>query len=142
MKAINEFKGKYYFLSNFYSCPIEYNEINYLNSEAAFQAQKCPNRALEFSNLTPNRAKLLGRRVDLRNDWEDNKINIMESILRVKFSDDKLKNKLIDTYPAELIEGNTWNDKFWGVDINTGIGENNLGKILMKLRHEYINERT
>ena len=65
----------------------------------------------------------------------------MESILRVKFSDDKLKNKLIDTYPAELIEGNTWNDKFWGVDINTSIGENNLGKILMKLRDEYISER-
>lgn len=142
MKAINEFKGKYYFLSNFYSCPIEYNGIKFLNSEAAFQAQKCPNRASEFSELTPNRAKLLGRRVKLREDWENNKISIMESILRIKFSDDKLKDKLIDTYPAELIEGNTWYDKFWGVDINTGIGENNLGKILMRIREEYINERT
>ena len=142
MKAINEFKGKYYFLSNFYSCPIEYNGINYLNSEAAFQAQKCPSRASEFSGLTPNRAKLLGRRVKLREDWENNKIFIMESILRIKFSDDKLKDKLIDTYPAELIEGNTWYDKFWGVDIKTNIGENNLGKILMRIREEYINERT
>mgnify|MGYP005981410963 CR=1 FL=1 len=36
---IDEFRGEYAFLSNFYSCPVTYNGESYLNSEAAFQAQ-------------------------------------------------------------------------------------------------------
>jgi predicted NAD-dependent protein-ADP-ribosyltransferase YbiA (DUF1768 family) len=28
----------------------------------------------------------------------------------------------------------TWGDKFWGVDLETGEGENNLGILLMELR--------
>ena len=41
----------------------------------------------------------------------------------------------------ELIEGNTWSDNFWG-DCHCpkcrGIkGENNLGKLLMKIREDY-----
>ncbi len=37
-----------------------------------------------------------------------------------------------------LIEGNTWRDTFWG--IYEGKGENNLGKLLMKIREELRNE--
>lgn len=43
---------------------------------------------------------------------------------------------LINTGDAELIEGNSWGDTFWG-ECN-GIGENNLGKILMKIRKEIV----
>lgn len=35
---------------------------------------------------------------------------------------------------AELIEGNTWGDRIWGVC--DGVGENRLGKILMRVRAE------
>ena len=35
---INRFVDEYYFLSNFYECPVEYNGIVYGNNEAAFQA--------------------------------------------------------------------------------------------------------
>ena len=35
-----------------------------------------------------------------------------------------------------LEEGNRWHDTFWGIDQNTGKGENHLGKILMKVRDE------
>jgi len=35
-----------------------------------------------------------------------------------------------------LEEGNWWFDLFWGVDIKTREGENNLGKIIMKVRNE------
>ena len=140
MKNINEFKGKYNFLSNFYFCPMRYNGLPFLSSESAFQAQKCPERSSEFSSLSPNNAKKLGRKVKLRDDWEDKKIHIMESVLRVKFLTPELKEKLIDTYPCELIEGNTWNDRFWGVDLETGEGRNELGKLLMKLRDEYMKQ--
>ena len=37
-----------------------------------------------------------------------------------------------DTNNEELIEGNTWNDTYWGVC--NGRGQNHLGKILMKVR--------
>jgi predicted NAD-dependent protein-ADP-ribosyltransferase YbiA (DUF1768 family) len=38
------------------------------------------------------------------------------------------------TGDEELVEGNWWNDTFWGVC--NGVGENNLGKLLMKIRAE------
>lgn len=41
MKEINEFNGRYRFLSNFRNCPVDYEGIAYQNAEAAFQAQKC-----------------------------------------------------------------------------------------------------
>ena len=82
-------------------------------------------------------SKRAGRRVKLRKDWEEVKLRIMEEVVRAKFlQHPDLANKLIDTGDEELIEGNCWNDRFWGVDIRTGIGENNLGKILMKVRSE------
>ena len=37
---INKFTGKYYFLSNISHNEVWYKGIKYLNSEAAFQAQK------------------------------------------------------------------------------------------------------
>jgi predicted NAD-dependent protein-ADP-ribosyltransferase YbiA (DUF1768 family) len=33
---------------------------------------------------------------------------------------------------VELIEGNWWGDTYWGVC--NGVGENHLGKLLMKIR--------
>ena len=71
----------------------------------------------------------------MRADWEEVKIEIMEEALRLKFDDPHLKDLLLATGDKELIEGNTWNDQFWGVC--NGVGENNLGKLLMKLRKEY-----
>lgn len=133
--AINEFKGKYNFLSNFYNAPVFYNGIRYQNNEAAFQAQKDLSRSHEFANLPPNKAKVLGRKVKLRSDWEDIKIQIMEEIVRAKFEQNNdLKKRLLNTGNKILIEGNWWNDKFWGVC--NGEGKNELGKILMKVREE------
>jgi len=135
MNIINEFKGKYYFLSNFYSAPVEYNGLKYLNNEAAFHAQKDLSRAKEFVNLPPNEAKRLGRRVSLRKDWEDVKIDIMYEINVAKFTQNKdLKVKLLKTGNAQLIEGNTWRDTFWGVCNDEG--RNELGKILERVRSE------
>lgn len=64
--SISEFRGEYYFLSNFYSAPVTYNGMCFENNEAAFQAAKCPERMTEFCRLNPSEAKRLGRRVRLR----------------------------------------------------------------------------
>ena len=127
--------GKYFFLSNFYSAPVEYQGYRFENNEAAFQAAKCPERMSYFYGLTPNRAKQLGRRVPLRPDWEDVKYDVMYDICTAKFTQNPdLLSRLLATGDAELIEGNTWGDRVWGV--SEGIGENHLGKILMRIRSE------
>ena len=41
---------------------------------------------------------------------------------------------LIETGDAHLQEGNTRGDKFWGVYLETGEGEYNLGKLIMEIR--------
>lgn len=135
MKTISEFKDKYFFLSNFYNCDVEYKGYIFKNNEAAFQAMKCPERIQEFVNLNPSEAKRLGRKVKLREDWESVKERIMYEICFEKFSkNDKLKNMLIQTNDYYLIEGNWWGDTYWGVC--KGVGKNKLGKILMKIRDD------
>lgn len=133
---IDSFRGRYAFLSNYYSRNFVWEGLLYRNAEAAFQSAKCTDSIgrLNFTNLPPNRAKALGRRVYLRDDWEKIKDDVMLSIIRAKFSEPSMKKKLLATGDQELIEGNTWNDTYWGVC--NGIGENKLGQILMRVRNE------
>ena len=136
---IDQFRDEYAFLSNFCEEPLEYDGVRYRSAEAAFQAQKCIEREerLAFAELRPADAKRRGRRVALRPDWEQVKTGLMEEIVRAKFTQNpNLAAHLLDTGDAELLEGNTWNDRCWGVDLKTGVGENRLGKILMKVRAE------
>ena len=136
------FFDEYRFLSNFYEAPVTYGGLTYQSNEAAFQAQKCQSdeEKRRFTALSPSSAKSLGRRVKLRPDWETVKVGIMEEIVRAKFTQNRdLGIKLINTGERELIEGNTWRDLFWGVDLATRKGRNHLGQILMKIRDE-INE--
>lgn len=134
---IDSFRGKYYFLSNFYSSPVLYGGITYQNNEAAFQAQKTIDieKRKEFASLEPAPAKRAGRKVKLRPDWEKVKFEIMYEICEAKFSQNpELAEMLIKTGNEELVEGNTWGDTIWG-KVN-GKGQNNLGKILMKVREK------
>ena len=136
-KAIRQFRGDFFFLSNFYNCPVAYKQLTYTNNEAAFQAQKCVSdtERIQFTKLSPSEAKRLGRRVSLRKDWEDVKVSIMEEVVRAKFTQNaELADKLLATGDAHLEEGNTWGDRVWGT-VN-GIGANQLGIILMKIRDE------
>lgn len=136
---IAAFEKDYCFLSNFYEAFVEYKGVLYKNNEAAFQAQKCPSRLDEFINLPPGKAKRLGRKVDLRSDWEKVKDQIMYEICKCKFTQHPdLREMLVRTGDHELIEGNYWNDTYWGVC--KGVGQNKLGKILMRIREELKNE--
>ena len=135
VNVIDKFEGENFFLSNFYEAPVSYNGIDYDNSEAAFHAQKCVERAHEFSHLTPKEAKKLGRSVELRNDWEEVKDDIMHDIVKNKFTQNKnLENMLLSTGEAILVEGNWWHDTYWGMC--NGKGKNKLGQILMEVRSE------
>ena len=91
----------------------------------------------------PRRRQKAGRMVQLRSDWEQVKLPVMERLVWTKFySDEELAEKLIATDFALLVEGNDWGDKYWGkVPDANGEGENHLGKILMRVRARLRKER-
>jgi len=139
MKTISQFRGPYFFLSNFYYCPVMYQGIEYPSSENAYQSAKSDDQGWKIIcryNSKPKVVKAQGRTIKLIADWENKKVGIMEEILRIKFSNPALKKLLLDTGDMHLQEGNWWHDKFWGIDFQTGEGENVLGKLLMKIRNE------
>lgn len=140
---IVSFSGKHAFLSNFYPHEFAYNGVIYPTSEHAYQAAKtlsAPERARIAQLETPGKAKRYGRTIALRPNWDNIKVPIMYHILMRKFSFVPLGEMLIDTDNEELIEGNSWGDRFWGAEWenNQWVGENNLGKLLMLLREEKI----
>lgn len=157
---ITTFRGKYAFLSNFYSCVIRYNGATYNSVECAFQAQKCPSMIDMFRNMgtqeaashsrkpiiEPGEAKRLGRKVYIRQDWEDIKERIMLELLVAKFDQNAdLKHQLLETGMATLIEGNTWHDNYWGVcqcpNCVLKVHRNRLGVLLTEIRDTYAHDK-
>lgn len=128
--------GKYDFLSNFYPCFVPYKGITYSNSEAAFQAQKekDPNRRYLYKDEPQNIAKRMGRRANLRPDWEQIKDQIMYEIVKSKFENNPDLIKRLLKVNEPIVEDNNWNDTYWGV--HNGNGLNKLGKILEKVKSE------
>lgn len=157
MKQIDCFDGQYAFLSNFFATKVYYNGIIYPHSEGAFQAAKSLDEHVrkEFALMmkTPGQAKRAGKgrpfkasngetlKIELRPDWEEVKDSIMYDIVRAKFTQNQaLKQALLMTVDAELVEGNYWHDNYWGVcsceRCANKTGRNQLGKTLMKIRAE------
>lgn len=133
---IDDFTKQYFFLSNFYESPCTYEGLTYQSVEAAFQSAKTVRieERTRFTLMNPSEAKRAGRRIALRQDWEQIKDTVMYECLKSKFSDPALAKRLIATGNEELREGNTWGDTYWGVC--EGVGKNRLGKLLMKVRKE------
>lgn len=141
-KLIDSFSGSYRFLSNFYPFEFPYANERWATAEHAYQAQKCVYRVdmLKIQRArTPGDAKRLGQKVILKDGWRTIDgglcLQVMEEIVRAKFAG-SLKSSLLATKGAELEEGNTWGDTFWGT-VN-GEGKNHLGIILMKVRDEML----
>ena len=134
---IEEFRGEYYFLSNFYPAPVNVKGIGMVQTvEHVFQGFKTLDeeqmKKIMFAS-TPAQAKQMGKTVKLRDNWQDIKNEIMYWAVKLKFQTHKdLRDKLIATGDAVLVEGNTWGDKYWGVC--DGEGKNMLGIILMQVR--------
>jgi len=143
---INNFSGRYSFLSNFYKTVIfnpDAMSHNFPSVEHAYQAAKTHDlndkRIIALAQ-TPGQAKSLGQKVKLRDDWKEIRIDIMYDLVAKKFSKPGLAKKLKQTEPHFLCEGNYWHDNIWGdcyCDKCKNIpGQNHLGQILMKIRDE------
>lgn len=143
VQTIDRFDGtEYAFLSNFYPAPFVYVGIIWPTSEHAYQAMKAlPRHEHEAmaKHESPGLAKRMGRRLKLRPDWEEVKVEVMREIIEAKFrAHPTLAGRLLATGNAMLIEGNTWQDRFWGV--YKGQGKNYLGILLMELRDKLARE--
>lgn len=142
--TINKFDGEFAFLSNFYPSEIEYEGIKFPTVEHAFQAAKTLShyeRQMISEAGTPGSAKAMGRKVQLRSNWEEIKDDIMKICLKQKFKHSILCRLLLSTGNAELIEGNYWHDNHFGncycEKCKNIIGQNILGKLLMEIRDSY-----
>ena len=144
---ITSFLGKYFFLSNFYTGEKFFHQIGDLNllwdsSEHAFMAGKNldPNYVLKVHAApNPGTAKMLGRQVKLRDDWEDIKFQWMLEVLMSKFNPgSSCLKRLLETEKETLHEFNSHGDRIWGQTYDIAskkwIGENYLGKALMAVR--------
>lgn len=148
--TIDRFIDEYEFLSNYYQGKVKFRGITFTTAEHAYQCQKIPERlwarinAIKLARNAKRTVKSLlvdpnrGFPWD-QSAWDAKKVDIMREVLKAKFSHPMLWDMLRDTAPAELIEGNTWKDKFWGVPIDhhgfrTGTGQNWLGRLLMEIR--------
>lgn len=132
--GINSFDGEYRWLSNFSPALIVFDGVVYPTVEHAYQAAKThPSLRDPFRYGTPGQAKRLGQKVTMRADWELVKVAVMRELIEKKFLPrTTLGDKLVATGNEELIEGNTWGDRFWGVC--GGVGRNQLGILLMDRR--------
>lgn len=143
-KVIDSFSGENRFLGNFAACRIVYNGVEFNSVENAYQAQKCPERAEEFVNISAKAAKDLARDVTIREDWDEVKDTIMRELVTQKFTENKLyREKLLRTYCSTLVEGNYWHDNYWGsctCEKCGDVGHNKLGKILMEVREQLFKE--
>ena len=86
-------------------------------------------------------ARRAGKLVSLRHNWDAYKETAMLEVVRAKFvQNPDLAQKLLDTEDAELVEGNTWHDNFFGncscPRCKNVEGKNVLGKLLMFVRKE------
>lgn len=124
---VREFRGEYAYLSNFFIEP------DSTHVEGEYQSYKTNPPSLELRRMTPKQAKAVGQRLLLHSDWELLKEAVMYRLVLKKFTDHPtLAEALKRTGDGYLEEGNYWGDRFWGtVD---GIGQNHLGRILMRVR--------
>ncbi len=147
MNTINDFTGDYEFLRNDYDVDVEitgfddiYQEydMTFSSVEYAFQALKSmdmADRVAIKSALSARAAKRAGRNVNLRPNWDDSRPDTMKMLLKKKFEDPALREKLLSTRGA-LLAPNIRGDSYWGYD--DGDGENVLGKVLMAVRGDIL----
>lgn len=136
-----KFRGNYNFLSNFYPARVFFEGEWYATAEHAYQAAKFDDPEIKEAiknSETPGRAKRLAASNSdkISDHWNKHKLPIMYTIVSQKFKNNpKLKQKLIEV-DEPIVEHNEWNDTFWGVC--NGEGENNLGKILERVKREIL----
>ena len=130
--------------SNFAEVPggLVYDGLRFPTVEHAFQAAKTEaiaERRKIAEAPTPASAKRMGRKVTLREGWDQIREQVMLDLLRRKFALPEFRDRLLATDDEKLVEQTTWHDLYWGCCVcprHTGQGRNRLGTLLMEVRDE------
>lgn len=127
------------YLSNYYNCEIFVENLGVFSCvEAAYQAHKNLNdkthiELLKKAGNNIEEIKKLGKKVELRSDWDKVKVNIMYQLIKSKFDQNiLLKNRLILTNLRPIVKYSR-RKSFW-----SNMDFNMTGKLLQKVRNEYI----
>ena len=149
-EKVDEFIGFYtrefFCLDNFSSFAVVYRGIKYPTVEHAYQALKFVKIAPEIAqkiaeSFSAQAAKKIAHENIYKQDahWDDIKLEIMENLLRAKLEQNPyVKEKLLQTKNYLICEDSP-KDAFWGIGPNRD-GQNQLGKLWMKLREELLSE--
>lgn len=140
--SIKGFFEEFRFLSNFHLCEVPVWEegnilLVYPSSEHAYMAQKTDcmdtKRLFTSPDMSPKQARQMGQQIELKSNWEQLKWDAMLKVNTSKYTHNpELASALLSTGTKYLEETNWWFDTYWGVC--EGVGENNLGKVLMTIR--------
>ena len=107
------------------------SKVIFLNTEGEYYKNKLPSDIGQRSNKFTKHT--------MRSDWDKIRVEEMYQIVKNKYEQNSdIKEVLLSTGERELIEGNTWGDRFWGQVDKTGL--NYLGRILMQIRYELRNQ--
>ncbi len=137
---IKEFQNEYRWLSNFVPVEINFKGRSFSSVEHGYMSEK--SNDLEWKEFCsdpsnhPVKVKRKSKKIVLRDDWDFIKVEVMRELLVLKFSQNPFKELLLNTGNLYIQEGNKWGDTFWGVDLKTNVGENNLGKLIMSIRED------
>jgi ribA/ribD-fused uncharacterized protein len=132
--------GTYGFLSNLYKKSLTFEGVEFKTAEHAYQYGKFEDPETQEWAMKAPKPHLLAILAhglfswDIVKNWSNIKVNRMLEVLRVKFSDPELREKLLETGKCRLIEQSK-SDPFWGIGKKLN-GKNMLGKLLMKVRDE------
>jgi len=127
------------FLSNMFKAKMTINNIEFHSVEQYYMFMKSDDLNYQEQILNekdPQKCKTLSRKLLKKNgyqkkEWEKIKVDIMDEAVFEKFTQNpELLERLKNVPDEELVETNNWGDTFWGVDIDTGVGEDKLGESL------------
>ena len=144
-EVIGFYPREFYPFDNFSSFKVEWNGYLFSSVEEAYQAasfmgsdEELVEKIKKSHSADEAQRIAYANRDRRREDWDDVKISIMEELLRLKIEQNPyVKKKLLQTEDYMIVEDSP-KDDFWGWGPNRN-GQNNLGKLWMKLREELKN---
>ena len=141
-EVIGFYPREFYPLDNFSSFKVEWNGYLYASLEEAFQSRlflpDYPEIAdkIKHSHSAHEAQKIMFLNIDKVKYSQEEQTVIMEELLRLKIEQNPyVKKKLLETKDYLIVEDSP-KDSFWGWGPNRD-GNNQLGKLWMKLRDEY-----
>ncbi len=137
---IRKFRGDYRWLSNFAQVPITLDGVTYASVEHAYQSAKSNNplwkKLCADPKWTAGQVKTFSHEIKKVDDWDEIKFGVMWVCVKQKFNTEPFKTKLLTTGHEYIQEGNNHGDEYWGVNLETGVGENHLGELIMEMRNK------